>query len=78
MKLLPRKLQLVSPPAKLERAFGTSVQYVKYQPQENHLRFARQHTGELEHTSMPRSWLSIIGGLTAGAILAVALGLIIL
>ena len=81
MKLLPRKLQIVAQPQKMQRAYGTSVQYVKYQPQENHLRFQRQHnrsTGELERMVMPRTWLQIAGGLAAGVIIAVGLGMIFL
>lgn len=66
-------LRIVKEPAKLKRPVGTSVQYVRYEPQENHLRFARQHdrsTGELEKLPNQYTWAQIIGGITAGLIIA--------
>ena len=76
MKLLPRNLHVVTKPTKLVRPIGTSVQYVRYEPQENHLRFARQHdrsTGELEKLQPQYTWSQIIGGMVAGGILVFAL-----
>ena len=77
MKLLPRnKLHVVTKPAKLVRPVGTSVQYVRYEPTEAHLKFARQHdrsTGELEKLKPQYTWSQIIGGIVAGVILAFAL-----
>lgn len=75
MKLLPRKLTVVTTPPKLERAYGTSVQYAAYIPIDNHLRFARQHNrdlGELEKLRPQYTYAQIIGGMLAGIILAYA------
>lgn len=76
-----RTLHIVTKPPKLQRAHGTSVQYVAYAPVENHLRFARQHNrnlGELEKLRPRYTWCQIAGGLAAGGILLLVIGMLVI
>lgn len=75
MKLLPRKLTVVTTSPKLTRPFGTSVQYAAYIPIDNHLRFQRQHNrnlGELEKLRPQYTYTQITGAILAGIVLAYA------
>lgn len=68
-------LHIIKKPVRLKRPIGTSVQYVRYEPTEAHLKFARQHnrkTGYIERTKMPYTYAQIFGGILAGIVLAYA------